>query len=295
MRPIPSGFNFLPVLATCLTTLAALTWAQVEFECPESEGLFAHPEQCDRYFDCRNFRVTRKLCADGLVFDPEKTASEDPCDHKQNTRHKCRGKPKLQPPKPGDSFCPRQNGVYPSPDSTECDRFYSCLNGVGSSQQCADGLHFDPDIGTCVWARESTRKGCLSANQRAEQSGSKSRRRQNDFPQENLRSNEPGDRLPNGFQCPGGKLGIHPALPHPSSCRLYYVCLNGVTPNEAGCGPGLVFNQDTAKCDAPENVPGCEDTYKKVIFEQAIYCKSDQSTLKPSNTVFQESAKNHQK
>ena len=57
--------------------------------------------------------------------------------------------------------------------------------------------------------------------------------------------------------------GIHPALPHPTSCRLYYVCLNGVTPNEAGCGPGLVFNSVNAKCDDPENVPGCEDTYKK--------------------------------
>ena len=70
-----------------------------------------------------------------------------------------------------------------------------------------------------------------------------------------------GDSLPNGFRCPGGKLGIHPALPHPTSCRLYYVCLNGVTPNEAGCGSGLVFNEESARCDQPENVPGCEDFY----------------------------------
>ena len=69
--------------------------------------------------------------------------------------------------------------------------------------------------------------------------------------------------LSNGFKCPGGKLGLHPALPHPTSCRLYYVCLNGVTPNEAGCGKGLVFNPDTSKCDVPVNVPGCEDTYEK--------------------------------
>ena len=83
----------------------------------------------------------------------------------QNTKHKCRGRDTLQRAKPGDSFCPRQNGVYPSPEASECDKFYSCLNGVGSVQVCAEGLHFDQEIGTCVWARESKRKGCLSANQ----------------------------------------------------------------------------------------------------------------------------------
>ena len=31
---------------------------------------------------------------------------------------------------------------YPSPDQTECDKFYSCLNGKGSPTSCADGLHF---------------------------------------------------------------------------------------------------------------------------------------------------------
>ncbi len=252
------------VAAILLTTSPAQSQI-LDFECPEPDGLFAHPEQCDRYFECKNNRVFRKLCADGLVFDPQKTAiSEDPCDHKQNTKHRCRGKPKLQPPKPGDAFCPRQNGVYPSPESTECDRFYSCLNGVGSVQQCADGLHFDPEIGTCVWARESSRKGCLTADERAEGASPSNQKRQRK-PQNNRpraspehHDQKPGRRLPNGFQCPGGKLGIHPALPHPSSCRLYYVCLNGQTPNEAGCGSGLVFNQDTAKCDKPENVPGCE-------------------------------------
>ena len=234
--------------------------AQIEFECPESDGLFAHPEQCDRYFECRNNRVTRKLCADGLVFDPQKTGTDqDPCDHLQNTKHKCRGRPKLQRPKPGDGFCPRQNGVFPSPDPSDCDKFYSCLNGVGSVQQCADGLHYDDEIGTCVWARESNRKGCLSDNQRATKSKSRQKMRsRNESPQEERRG---GESLSNGFTCPGGKLGIHPALPHPTSCRLYYVCLNGVTPNEAGCGNGLVFNSETEKCDSPENVPGCEDTY----------------------------------
>jgi hypothetical protein len=79
------------------------------------------------------------------------------------------------------------------------------------------------------------------------------------------------DPLPNGFQCPGGKLGVHPALPHPTSCRLYYVCLNGVTPNEAGCTSGVVFNERTGKCDDPANVPGCENTYEKKVRQIEIW------------------------
>lgn len=227
-----------------------------EFKCrPGSDGLFAHPEYCDRYFECQSGQVIkRKICADGLGFDPEKSPEEDPCDHLHNIKDRCKTRSKFQKPQPGDSYCPRQNGVYPSPDPSECDTFYSCLNGVGSLQQCADGLHFDPDIGTCVWARESSRKGCLSALKRAQQAEAATKKPDGE---------KEGESLPNGFKCPGGKLGIHPALPHPDSCRLYYVCLNGVTPNEAGCVSGLVFNKETSKCDNPQNVPGCEDTYVK--------------------------------
>ena len=88
------------------TTLAQ----RLDFKCPQPNGHFEHPEQCDRYFICKNYHVERKLCADGLVFDPDKveTFEADPCDTKYNTKHKCRGKPKLQKPKPGDGNCPRQ-------------------------------------------------------------------------------------------------------------------------------------------------------------------------------------------
>ena len=68
----------------------------------------------------------------------------------------------------------------------------------------------DMEIGTCVWARESTRKGCLSANQRASQSSPKRRQRIHTDPQLDRENNrdKPGQRLNNGFQCPGGKLGM---------------------------------------------------------------------------------------
>merc|ERR1711962_1792275 len=72
---------------------------------------------------------------------------------------------------------------------------------------------------------------------------------------------EVAKKLPNGFQCPGGKLGVHIALPHPDDCRKYYICLDGVTPNEAGCPPRKVFNPTTSSCDQPSNVLGCQNYY----------------------------------
>ncbi len=72
------------VTAVLLLSVASLARAQIEFDCPKPSGLFSHPEQCDRYFDCRNGIARRMLCADGLVFDPDKVGvDQDPCDHVQ--------------------------------------------------------------------------------------------------------------------------------------------------------------------------------------------------------------------
>lgn len=235
---------------------------QLEFICPGGkDGLYPHPTQCDRYFECINRKVKRRLCADGLAFDPLRVEESDPCNQVHNIKGKCRERSDLQRPQPGDANCPRQNGVYPSPDVTVCDIFYTCLNGKSSVKSCTDGLYFDPTKGICDWARDSTRKGCLSDSQR--RAKEPKRRRKQNQPQQESSNQKAGERLANGFQCPGGKLGLHPALPHPNSCILYYVCLNGGTPSEAGCGRGLVFNSKTGKCDKPENVPGCENTYAK--------------------------------
>lgn len=69
--------------------------------------------------------------------------------------------------------------------------------------------------------------------------------------------------LKDGFSCPKeiqtdsrGQAVAHPMYPHPEDCQKFYVCLNGVTPREQGCSLGQVYNEDTGKCDEPENVPG---------------------------------------
>lgn len=71
------------------------------------------------------------------------------------------------------------------------------------------------------------------------------------------------DRLKDGFECPkegqkdaNGNLVVHPKFAHPTDCQRFYVCLNGKEPRDLGCQVGEVYNEETQRCDAPENVPG---------------------------------------
>lgn len=42
---------------------------EVSDQCPEPNGYFPDPGQCDKYYDCRDGKVVEKLCPDGLVFN----------------------------------------------------------------------------------------------------------------------------------------------------------------------------------------------------------------------------------
>jgi len=247
--------------------LATLLLPLVEpgkFKCPsftkltDDEFVYPDPQQCDKYWTCKRGESKRSLCPDGLVFHPDKGDGEDPCDLKHNVPDKCEGRSELQRAKPGDAHCPRQNGVYASEDPYECDTYYSCLNGKSSPTKCAKGLHYSDQIGTCVWPRESGRDDCVSADE--EPTERKKKKSKGAAAKENT-TRKPAEALDNGFQCPGGPIGVHPALPHPSDCRLYYVCLDGITPSDAGCTHGKVFNPTTQQCDIPINVEGCEYYY----------------------------------
>lgn len=139
-------------------------------------------------------------------------------------------------PKGKNDFCPRKNGFFAHPDPVICDAFYTCVDGDYIENRCTGGLHFDEYSGTCVWPETAGREGCV----------------------------EQKKELLDGFQCPkdkkkndeSGQIIAHPHFPHPEDCQKFYVCLNGVEPRELGCTTGEVFNDETKRCDAPENVPG---------------------------------------
>ena len=53
------------------------------FRCPEKNGFFPDPEQCDLYYECVNDVAVLKLCPDGLMFD-DSTTIDALCDYPFN-------------------------------------------------------------------------------------------------------------------------------------------------------------------------------------------------------------------
>ncbi|XP_022910879.1 protein obstructor-E [Onthophagus taurus] len=216
--------------------LLSSTYAQV-FKCPPKDGQYEDPDQCDKFYECRDGEPIQKLCPDGLVFDPT-IRKINKCDQPFNVD--CGNRVNLQPPKPKGN-CPRRNGFFAHPDPSICNIFYNCIEGEYTEIKCTAGLHFDEFSGTCVWPEAAQREGCKAKE----------------------------NKLDDGFVCPqeshtdqNGQVNIHPKFPNPNDCQKFYVCLNGVEPRDLGCTVGEVYNEVLQKCDAPENVPGCEDWYK---------------------------------
>jgi len=216
-----------------------------KFTCPEPNGTFEDFKQCDKYYECYDGIAEERLCPDGLVFDPF-SRKREPCDHYFNVD--CGDRLELQPPKGPNDLCPRLNGFYAHPDPATCNIFYACVEGVAEEYTCSPGLWFDEYQGVCNWPSETDRKNC----------------------------NPETETLESGFKCAASSqtdaFGVsdpHPKFADPSDCAKFYICLNGVTPREQGCELGLVFNDVTAQCDSPDNVPECKDYYAFLNEEEA--------------------------
>ncbi|XP_053678905.1 protein obstructor-E-like [Anopheles nili] len=225
------------ILVVFAATVACI-YAQ-SFKCPVKDGQYEDPLQCDKFYECIDGRATERLCPDGLVFDPT-IRKINKCDQPFNVD--CGDRVELQPPR-GNNLCPRRNGFFAHPDPAVCNVFYNCIEGEATEITCTAGLHFDEYTGTCVWPNDAGRQGC------------------------NPGANK---KLKDGFTCPkeqktdeAGQVVAHPKYAHPTDCQRFYVCLNGVEPRDLGCQVGEVYNEETERCDAPENVPGCEDWYKE--------------------------------
>ncbi|KAG8298657.1 Chitin binding Peritrophin-A domain [Homalodisca vitripennis] len=205
-----------------------------DFKCPDKDGYYPDPIQCDLYYHCHRGDIEEKLCPDGLLFD-DTNPSHERCDTAVNVE--CGDRTELQEPQPSKG-CPRANGFFRHPDPEVCDKFVNCQDGVMTENPCPPGLIYDDTKSTCSWPSESVRKDC-NVNQTKR------------------------DVLPDGFTCPAedvvgpnGRVLPHPTYPHPEDCQKFYICRNGVTPQYGSCPGGSVYNEDIFKCDDPENVPG---------------------------------------
>ncbi|XP_015599398.1 protein obstructor-E [Cephus cinctus] len=221
-----------------MVAAAIITKSQAQFRCPETKGFFPDPEQCDLYYACVDGQPEERLCKDGLVFRDD-NPKKDFCDIPANVP--CGDRTLLQEPQVSKQ-CPRANGYFKLDDPTSCDHFVNCIDGVAQLMPCPPGLVYEDKMATCVWPADATR----------------------------LCEDVKRDALDDGFTCPEGDVAgpqgrilPHPTYPHPEDCAKFYICRNGVRPQKGQCEYGTVYNEDSFRCTDPDNVPGCEDYYKK--------------------------------
>jgi len=200
----------------------------------------ADSKQCDKYHDCtKGGKLLERLWDDGFVFSEEIHA----CDYPHNVN--CTARPALQPTRSTNPDCPRSNGFYAFPPAESCQKFYHCLEGKAYEKTCAEGVIFDPSMGTCIHPDLSKRPDCAA-------------------------------RSVLNFTCPNygkkffGRLrfGDHDRLPHTTNCRKFFICLSDGKPRVGGCPLGKVFNPKLGICDSPKKVPECKDYYGKKDLEK---------------------------
>lgn len=208
-------------------------------QCPEPNGYFADAYQCDKYYECKDGKITEKLCPDGMVFN-DYSPQQEKCDLPFNLD--CSQRSERQQPKPS-LHCPRQNGYFAHEDASVCGQFYFCVDGKFNMITCPSGLVYNEKTGICTWPDEAKKKGCSS--------------------QEVFK-----------FSCPAVAKEIgqtHPRYADPEECQFFYVCINGETPRRNGCKMGQVFNDATKNCDWPRNVPECAEWYKGILTDEQLH------------------------
>jgi len=244
------------VVFSCLLALAAaqdtfdLEDAGRNFRCPEKNGLFPDPEQCDLYYACVDEVATAKYCEDGLLFDYSQVNHER-CKLPSEMAGDCGDRIYVQEPAEDiadKEQCPHSNGFFNHPDESVCDKFVRCDKGRAFELGCAPPLVFDVKIGSCAFEAQVSAEARVCSD--LDESGVKI------------------SKSVDGFTCPTerqvGPHGLeteHSIHPHPTDCQFFFACYYGKDPNKFGCTTGDVFDHETNICKKPEEVPECKCWY----------------------------------
>ncbi|KAK3792937.1 hypothetical protein RRG08_064200 [Elysia crispata] len=190
--------------------------------CPESTLNVQDPADCSRYYECSNNVVTPRACVQGQVFNP----LSGNCGNFQNplgcVPSSSQGTLGSNPPV-ATYLCPGPRGRYQ--DTSDCSRFYSCINSAAQRNQCPAGQRFDPNAEACSSTSNPT--GC------------------------HITSNNPAGGQ-GEFQCPNGQGKFHDS----TDCTRYYVC-SYWQPTRTQCPAGQLFDPTDVICSSTATPVGC--------------------------------------
>ncbi|KAJ9586642.1 hypothetical protein L9F63_019744, partial [Diploptera punctata] len=225
-QPVFNMKQYCLLAAVLSALLAVQVWSQLS--CPEKNGRFPSPTQCDAYIECEDGVATEKVCPDGLLFNAKGRHFAYPCQYPVDVD--CEGRTALQTPKSTEG-CPHQFGYFRLGDSRNCGQFTNCVDGRGYVFDCPEGLAFNQDTYRCDWPDQ-------------------------------VESCDAEAFL--GFTCPdvppefGDEYRFYR---HPANCQKYFICISG-RPRLYSCGEGYAFNDEFGGCDGVENVTGCSPAFR---------------------------------
>ncbi|XP_037775740.1 uncharacterized protein LOC119572876 [Penaeus monodon] len=127
-------------------------------KCPNYSGLFPHPKDCTKWVHCDHFIPYVKDCPANLHFNPTLKVCDWPwragCASGDNDDCVIPPDPKpTGPPTPPDPACTCECCHIPHPE--DCTSYYYCdVNKNKTFHTCSEGLVFNPELDTCVFAEQ---------------------------------------------------------------------------------------------------------------------------------------------
>lgn len=213
-----------------------------------------HPTDCYLFYQCvdrlNGVEQVEKTCNPPTMYNPDTMVCDWP-EAVMRIRPECglSGATTPSPIRPPTTPVPVTGRCDParpnSPHPTDCYLFYQCvdrLNGVEQVEKtCNPPTMYNPNTMVCDWpeAVMKIRPECGSTQ-----------------PPVRPRTT-PARKVTTPVPVTGRCDPARPNSPHPTSCHLFYQCvdrLNGIEQVEKTCNPPTMYNPNTMVCDWPEAV-----------------------------------------
>ncbi|XP_059479869.1 probable chitinase 10 [Neocloeon triangulifer] len=234
-----------------------------------------HPDRnnCNGYYRCIQGKLKREFCAGGLHWNPTLHACDWPrkagCQADQNVPTTSAPWWPQQPPtvatttttterpnewwtpstetsqqivegRPTTSAPPKScvSGSYDA-NPSDCGKFFICVNGRQTSQNCATGLHWNQDKKYCDWPSNVQCQARISPDVEI--------------------VNEFGAEESDELRLFKGEACSRDFMRDPADCSVFYRCENGKVLSVEHCADGLHFNEEQRHCDWPASA-GCKSS-----------------------------------
>ncbi|GAB0090135.1 hypothetical protein DMENIID0001_048240 [Sergentomyia squamirostris] len=190
--------------------------------------MLADPFDCSSFIVCDHGKTAVKRCEGGLRYDPRLRV----CNWAHEVQ--CGGSPSL-PTNPNIPIrCYGYDSVYFIADTSNCEKYYICANGIPYQHHCAPGVHWDYIHNQCDFPGKAFcyEKGDNNVDEPEQEEPE---------PEQDIEEEDIPD-------CTGDQK----FFPYPEDCSKYYICIGG-SPFIMSCPSNYYWNAPRFQCDRPDS------------------------------------------